>query len=183
MWRLSHPLRTALGGFAFAVLAACSSSAGNTSQELSATQSTGSDAQHITSGSADTSNTAPNSESTSPSSADSSSTTDSSEIVVTDADAGQTRHVPLGGVLVVRLGSVYWQFQPASDSSVLALDGDAVASNGTDCPPGVGCGSATQRYRAVGAGTATVTAMRTSCGEALQCRPDQESFTITLIVD
>jgi hypothetical protein len=83
----------------------------------------------------------------------------------------------------VQLGTVFWDFQPVSDGTVLVADGDAVFSSTGQCPPGVGCGTSTQRYRALSAGTATVTATRTNCGEALVCTPDQASYSVTVIVD
>jgi hypothetical protein len=88
-----------------------------------------------------------------------------------------------GDRLQVTLHSTYWQFNPSSDSAVLAADGAPRPGPGTNCPtfPGSGCGTVTQMYTAGKAGTATVTATRTTCGEALACSPPQH-YAVTVHV-
>ena len=100
---------------------------------------------------------------------------------VGDGDNGRTVTVTQGQLLVVTLGSTYWTFQGSSDSGVLRQVGTPSASAGS-CPPGVGCGRATDTYQAVGRGQATVTASRTSCGEALSCTGGAGSYRIAVVV-
>jgi hypothetical protein len=89
-----------------------------------------------------------------------------------------------GDHLQVTLHSTYWRFDPSSDPLVLAADGGPQSAPGTDCPrfPGSGCGTVTQPSTAFGAGTATVTAGRTTCGEALACSPSQSEFKLSVHV-
>jgi hypothetical protein len=88
-----------------------------------------------------------------------------------------------GDHVEVTLHSTYWQFNPSSDALVLAADGGPQTGPGTNCPkfPGSGCGTVTQKYTALKAGTATVTATRTTCGEAMACSPVQH-FKLTVHV-
>jgi len=80
-----------------------------------------------------------------------SATTSDGDLVVTGAEAGKQVVVAVGHGLVVRLDNTYWRFQPAADSSMLALDG--IQSFATvppqSCIPGAGCGAVSQRYRAL----------------------------------
>jgi uncharacterized Zn-binding protein involved in type VI secretion len=79
-----------------------------------------------------------------------------------------TRHP--GQTLLVTLGSTYWTIQGSSNSLVLAPVGAAVTSpQPFSAPPGSGCGTVSQEFRADKYGTAQVTASRVSCGEAMGC--------------
>jgi hypothetical protein len=99
-----------------------------------------------------------------------------------EQDNGQTVHVPVGADIVVTLHSTYWTFVPLATAGVLHADG-APAVAGGQCPPGVGCGTVIVRFNAVAAGTAQLTAARTSCGEALACGPGEGTFRVTIDVD
>jgi hypothetical protein len=48
--------------------------------------------------------------------------------------------------------------------------------------PGAGCGSVTQTFIAAAPGQSQVRASRSVCGEALACRPEQQSYTLTVDV-
>ncbi len=50
------------------------------------------------------------------------------------------------------------------------------------CVAGQGCGTVSATWTAVAAGTATVTAGRTVCGEALACGPGQRTYRVTVTV-
>ena len=73
------------------------------------------------------------------------------------------------------LHSSYRAFNPSSDPAVLSPDRGPQTGPGTNCPtyPGSGCGTVTQTYTALKAGTAHVSADRTTCGEAMACNPAQ----------
>jgi hypothetical protein len=105
-------------------------------------------------------------------------------VAAADGDNGRTVTVAVGRALVVSLANTYWRFQAAADPGVLRADGDqqVVASPPGACIPGGGCGTVSRRYVAVGSGTTTVTATRTTCGEALQCTPDQATYTLHVTV-
>lgn len=102
-----------------------------------------------------------------------------------DDDNGTTIKLARGATIVVVLNSTYWQFPtPASPTTVLAPVGSVVtapAPIGT-CVPGAGCGTVTATYQAVGPGQATITASRTTCGEALQCTGSAGSYHVTVDV-
>ena len=72
------------------------------------------------------------------------------------------------------LPTTYWTIQGSSDAQALVAIGDPVASPAPvdSCHFG-GCtalgGTTAQTFRAVAPGTATVTASRTTCGEAMGC--------------
>lgn len=104
-------------------------------------------------------------------------------VTVGDNDTGRTLHVTPGSSVKVVLGSTYWTFGHSSDGGVLSLVGtpNVVPSGG--CVPGQGCGTVTGVFRAMAPGTATITASRTSCGEAMRCTGDQGSYRVVVIVD
>ena len=109
-------------------------------------------------------------------------------VTVTEADDGHAITLHKGQRLQVILHSTFWSFDAGTDTSVLARRGDTQYHPGTrgknGCPsfPGSGCGTAVQDYQADGAGTSTVTASRTSCGEVLQCTPEQGTWTVDVTV-
>jgi len=107
-----------------------------------------------------------------------------SPVVIGDAVNGGSVHACVGQTIRLELGSTYWQDVASSDEGVLAADGPtsiAPASPGT-CVPGGGCGSVERTFRARAAGTATLSAHRTTCGEALQCSTDQRTFSVRIVV-
>ncbi|MGI8761671.1 MAG: hypothetical protein ACR2LF_10355 [Jatrophihabitantaceae bacterium] len=96
---------------------------------------------------------------------------------------GTSVRVARGTQLLVSLDGTYWIFAAPSSDSVRALAPSAVATPSPNrCPPGGGCGTVSERFAAVAPGSATISAMRRSCGEALRCAPDQARFRLTVIV-
>lgn len=98
-----------------------------------------------------------------------------------DDQNGTSMTLHPGQTLLVTLSSTYWSFQGSSDAQVLAPVGAPVASPGS-CPPGVGCGTVAQEFRAVGTGTAHVAASRVSCGEAMRCVGASGQYELTVKV-
>lgn len=109
-------------------------------------------------------------------------------VTLTEADNGKAVSLHPGQRLQVILHSTYWTFDAGTDTSVLARQGDTQYHPGTrgkgGCPsfPGSGCGTAVQTYQADSAGTSTITASRTTCGEALLCTPDQGTWSVDVTV-
>ena len=99
-----------------------------------------------------------------------------------DAQQGQTVSVRVGQRFEVVLGSTYWTFDPPSDPSVVQGVVAPAYSPSPGCVPGGGCGTATAEFVAVGPGQATLSASRTSCGEALACGPASGSYKVTVVV-
>jgi uncharacterized lipoprotein len=100
---------------------------------------------------------------------------------VSDRNNDTTVTLHVGERLRVRLASTYWTIHTASAPTVLRSDGQPVTTpqpNG--CVPGAGCGTQTATFTALKHGTATVTASRTTCGEALQCTRTNGFYTISV---
>ena len=107
----------------------------------------------------------------------------SSGPTLTDAACGTSVNAIAGDQIRVSLGSTYWSFQPTSDPSVLVQDGTTQIAPSGSCVPGGGCGTTTAIFDAVSAGTATIGASRTSCGEAMGCGPGQGDGVCTITVN
>jgi hypothetical protein len=107
-----------------------------------------------------------------------------SEVKVDDSNNGQSVQVRVGDVVKVTLSSTYWTFDTGSDSSVLKEVGDQVITPDPmgSCLPGMGCGVTTAWYKALSAGSATVSASRVSCGEAMRCVGTQGVYRVTVLV-
>jgi len=106
----------------------------------------------------------------------------SSVTLATDADSGRSFDLHVGDLLTVVLGSTYWIVQAPGAPSILAVAAAPTASPSPGCVPGSGCGSVTTEFVATGAGTTTVAASRTSCGEARLCTGSEGRFGITVTV-
>ena len=100
----------------------------------------------------------------------------------TDRDNGHTVRLRPRQRLLVILSSTYWQLRGSSNSTVLRLVGQPKITPRAGCVPGAGCGTATATYLAAIIGKATVTATRTSCGEAMGCTPAASRFTLNVVV-
>jgi hypothetical protein len=103
---------------------------------------------------------------------------------ISEADNGHTVNVAVGSEITLQLGNTYWQIQPSSDPAVLAIESGPTASGAapTACLPGMGCGSVAATFRALSEGQATITASRTSCGEALLCTGSAGAYEVTIVV-
>lgn len=101
-----------------------------------------------------------------------------------EPDNGKSIAVTVGSQVTLVLHNTYWQVQGSSDPAVLAVVTGPVTTGAGPiaCIPGSGCGTVTAVFRAATPGTATVSASRTSCGEALRCVGGAGSFEITVVV-
>jgi len=107
-------------------------------------------------------------------------------IVVRDKANGTMVPVAVGDRVELILSSSYWDVAGSSAPSVLRQDGPATPMpRPSSCPaniPGLGCIPIQWKFTALADGKAVIKASRTSCGEALRCRPDQTRFTVTVVV-
>jgi hypothetical protein len=103
---------------------------------------------------------------------------------VSEADNGRSVAVTVGSEVTLLLGNTYWQVQGSSDPAVLALVSGPTASAAglTACVSGAGCGTVTSVFRALTPGHATITASRTTCGEALMCSGTAGAYEVTIVV-
>ena len=107
----------------------------------------------------------------------------STQVELSDGDTGRTLPVRRGDVITVVLHSTYWAMLPPADPTVLQPEGStAVVPQLDGCVAGQGCGTVTTRYRAVSAGRSELAARRDSCGEALRCTADQQSWQAIITV-
>ena len=90
----------------------------------------------------------------------------------------------VGSEITVQLANTYWMIGPSSDPAVLALVAGPTTSGAAPsaCLPGMGCGLVTATFRALTPGQATISASRTSCGEALQCTGSAGAYAVTVVV-
>jgi hypothetical protein len=82
------------------------------------------------------------------------------------------------------LTSTYWQVLGSSDPAVLALVTGPTSSGAamTACVPGAGCGTVTTVFHALASGRASITAARTTCGEAMRCTGTAGAYAVTIVV-
>lgn len=98
---------------------------------------------------------------------------------VSEADDGESRTVNVGQKVVVTLASTYWTIAAPSDARVLDQDAPpVVVPGGPSCPkiPGTGCGTVMAAFTASAPGQTDLSAVRTSCGEALRCSESQSHW-------
>jgi hypothetical protein len=107
-----------------------------------------------------------------------------SEVKVDGSKNGQSVQVHVGDVVKITLSSTYWTFDQGSDPLVVKEQGAQVVTPDPigSCLPGMGCGVTTAWYKAMSAGSATVSASRVSCGEALRCVGNEGVYRVTVVV-
>jgi hypothetical protein len=105
-------------------------------------------------------------------------------ISLDESSNGSTVQASPGQAIELTLHSTYWKIQPSSNSSVVALvaEPSSTSADPRACPPGAGCGGVHAAFAARAPGTATISASRSVCGEALPCRANQRSFSVTILV-
>jgi hypothetical protein len=106
-------------------------------------------------------------------------------IVVRDDANGKAVSAIAGDRVELILASSYWRVTGSSAPGVLRQDGPTVLlSRPSSCPdlPGLGCIPVRTDFIALANGKAVITAGRSTCGEALRCKPDQTRFTVVVDV-
>jgi hypothetical protein len=101
--------------------------------------------------------------------------------VLTEDDRGRTVAIKVGGTVTVILHSTYWSPASTSNAAIVAPVAAATVSPGT-CLPGIGCGTVTSTFVTTASGDAVLSASRTVCGEALNCKDADKSWTVDLKV-
>jgi hypothetical protein len=100
-----------------------------------------------------------------------------------ESDNGRTLTIAAGASVQVVLHSTYWHFaRPTPDGVLRASAPAAHAATSGPAYPGSGAGTVRETFTGVRAGTATVIATRTSCGEALRCTTGAGRFDLVVIV-
>ncbi|MEV7186784.1 hypothetical protein [Kitasatospora sp. NPDC093102] len=93
-----------------------------------------------------------------------------------------TLKAAVGTTVTLTLHSIYWSAATSSAPDVVTPDGAPTTAPSPSCRPGGGCGTVTASFTARAPGTARLTATRTSCGEALNCPPEQRGYEVTVEV-
>ena len=110
----------------------------------------------------------------------------SSPLIVRDGSNGHTVSVTVGEHLEVILASSYWTVRGSSQPNVLQQDGPTkLMPRPANCAaniPGLGCVPVRTDFSALAPGTTVITASRVSCGEAMRCMPNQQHYSLTVVV-
>src|SRR5258706_10403407 len=103
---------------------------------------------------------------------------------ISDRDNGTTITLKQGTRLKVILHSTYWKFNPIANGEIVKeLTEPTYAPDTSERIPGMGTGTVTVEYQVIGGGQTTVSASRTSCGEAMGCVGNQGSFLLHVVVN
>jgi hypothetical protein len=107
-----------------------------------------------------------------------------SSVTVLDEHADNTTvRILAGHEVELLLHSTYWMDFSSSRPAVVRPDGEPrVLQATTQCVPGGGCAPVLAMFTAARAGTAVLSASRTSCGEALACGPSDSRYRVTIVV-
>ena len=97
---------------------------------------------------------------------------------------GQTITVHRGQSLHVVLYSTYWTIDGGHNRSVRTTGEQQFVgdTHSPGCRPGSGCGQVSRNFLATSPGVGTLTAARTTCGEALRCSPEKSAWKLTVRV-
>lgn len=99
-----------------------------------------------------------------------------------EKDKGTTVQATQGQIVTLTLHSTYWIIQGPDPKILKPLSAQPEVSADFKGVPGSGSGTVVMRYQAVGTGTATIAASRTTCGEAMGCTGDAGSFKVDVKV-
>jgi hypothetical protein len=105
-------------------------------------------------------------------------------VTLTWSDKGHTVRVAKGTKILLKLKNTYWKVRGSSNAKVVRQTGAAKVRPAPpgQCVAGVGCGTVTAPFKAVGSGTAHIRAARSTCGEALSCSPGRGRYDVTIVV-
>ncbi len=102
-------------------------------------------------------------------------------VQVSEKDKDSTLHVENGAVIDLVLSSTYWEIQPPAGAVLKPILPEPIVTGVLSHPPGMGTGTVEMKYQVVQDGTATISASRTTCGEALRCTGTQGEFKVTIV--
>jgi len=110
--------------------------------------------------------------------------------VISEPSNGKVISIKTGSTFSIVLHSTYWQYDPLTATKAIQAISDPVGAPiapGPTAPracthAGSGCGTVTWKFKAKSIGSATITASRTSCGEALQCAAGQGLYSVKIKV-
>ncbi len=105
-------------------------------------------------------------------------------VVLTEDDRGHIVTVDVGATITIVLHSTYWSPATTSTAAIVGplTAGTVVPASPGTCLPGIGCGTVTTAFVAKAPGAATLSASRTVCGEALQCKDADRSWMVDVVV-
>lgn len=100
-------------------------------------------------------------------------------VTANESNNAKSLTVHVGDTIRVALKSAAWTINDADGTVLVALGAEQYSPG----RPGPGCcGSASRSFTAKAAGTAALTADRTTCGEALKCSPEQSRYSVRVRV-
>ena len=99
-----------------------------------------------------------------------------------DADNGRKVLVGRNTELKITLGTTSWTFQPISNTSIVSQIGKTEVVPTKPCFPGMPCGTSSAQFMVRNIGEAKIIATRHYCGEARNCRPSNDTWVLTVIV-
>jgi hypothetical protein len=104
-------------------------------------------------------------------------------VTLSESQNGKTVTLHAGQHIRVVLHSTYWTIDTAHGKALTTSGKQTTKGTGAPCrPPGSGCGTASRTFLAARPGTGTLTASRTSCGEALRCTGSQGKYRVSIRV-
>jgi hypothetical protein len=101
---------------------------------------------------------------------------------LSEKDKNMTINVKVGERIQVVLHSTFWQFASQKGTALKQLGEPTVAPILTGHIPGSGAGTVRVEYVATLPGRASISASRTSCGEAMLCTGDQGNYLVSVNV-
>ena len=117
------------------------------------------------------------------------SNTSSASNVITERSNHKVVIIKVNEYFSVQLHSTYWTFDKLTGQNIKQIAAPVVipTAPGSNAPgncqiAGMGCGTLTWKLKAVAKGSTTVSASRTSCGEALRCTPEQSTYSVKIVV-
>jgi hypothetical protein len=104
-------------------------------------------------------------------------------VTVTESQNGRSVTVHKGQHIQVVLHSTYWTIGQAHGKALATTSRQTTKGPGSPCrPPGSGCGTVSRTFLAAGAGTGSLTASRTTCGEVLRCTGTRGQYKVSVSV-
>jgi predicted secreted protein len=106
---------------------------------------------------------------------------------ISEAENGKTISVKSGTALTIELQSTFWDGTKTKNlvqvkpSEIIPITPSPTAAVGCQ-HPGSGCGTIKWFYKVKKKGLATFSATRTSCGEVLQCTPENSNYKVKFLV-